>query len=342
MKTKKTIIISILLSFLVVSSVFSQTVDSVRAVVAVKGDGIYKILRENGYVAKDYYHKFVELNKTKIKEDDSLILGEIYYLPELDVVSNIPVIDSLKKNTNRFDGLMYSDTVFNNKLNGSIIYLISGHGGPDPGAVAIVDGNTLCEDEYAYDICLRMAVAVEENGGKVYMIISDPDDNIRDEKYLKVDYDEYCWPDLEIPRNHNLRLQQRADAVNTIYAENKSVIYQRVVEVHLDSRSANSNVDVFFYHFPGSSKGKATAEAFQKIFAEKYARYQPYRGYSGTVGERTLLVMKKVLPPAVLIELGNIQSEKDRKRFLDADNRQAIAKWLVEALILDYEAQIKK
>lgn len=342
MKTKKTIIISILLSFLVVSSVFSQTVDSVRAVVAVKGDGIYKILRENGYVAKDYYHKFVELNKTKIKEDDSLILGEIYYLPELDVVSNIPVIDSLKKNTIRFDGLMYSDTVFNNKLNGSIIYLISGHGGPDPGAVAIVDGNTLCEDEYAYDICLRMAVAVEENGGKVYMIISDPDDNIRDEKYLKVDYDEYCWPDLEIPRNHNLRLQQRADAVNTIYAENKSVIYQRVVEVHLDSRSANSNVDVFFYHFPGSSKGKATAEAFQKIFAEKYARYQPYRGYSGTVGERTLLVMKKVLPPAVLIELGNIQSEKDRKRFLDADNRQAIAKWLVEALILDYEAQIKK
>lgn len=339
---KKSIIIYVLLSLLSCGSVFSQTIDSLKTVVAIKGDGIYKILRDNGYVAKDYYHIFVELNKCKIKEDDSLILGETYFLPIVEVAKPVSILDTVIAPIDRSAGLIYADTVLSSSLNGTIIYLISGHGGPDPGAVAVVDGNTLCEDEYAYDICLRMAKAIEENGGKAYMIIGDPNDGIRDEKYLTLDYDEYCWPDIEIPRNHNLRLKQRADAVNDLYALNKSVAYQRVVEIHLDARSASSDVDVFFYHFPGSSNGKTTAEAFQKIFSDKYAKYQPNRGYSGTVGARTLLVMKKVLPPAVLIELGNIHSEKDRKRFLDSDNRQAIAKWLVEALILDYEAQIQE
>lgn len=338
MKMKKVIIISILIAVLSSINAFSQSSDSLKTVVAQKGDGIYKILRDNGYVAKDFYHKFVELNKDKIKEDDSLILGETYFLPAIEIAVPVVTEDTTKKPIIRPEGLMYADSVVSDKLKGTIIYLISGHGGPDPGAVAEVEGNTLCEDEYAYDICLRIAIGVEENGGKAYMIIDDPDDGLREEKYLKVDYDEFCWPDLEIPRDHNLRLKQRADAVNDIYAENKSVSYQRVIEIHLDSRATSSAVDVFFYYYPGSKKGKATAETFQKIFAEKYAKYQPNRGYNGTVGERTLMVMKKVLPPLVFIELGNIQNEKDRKRFLHPDNRQAIAKWIVEGLIENFEA----
>lgn len=316
----------------------AQSSDSLNFVVAQKGDGIYKILRDNGYVAKDFYHIFVELNKDKIKKDESLILGEKYFLPaklvDTVVVSEEIVTDTIRPNKD----LMYADSVIDDKLKGTIIYLISGHGGPDPGAVAEVNGNVLCEDEYAYDICRRVAIVVEEHGGKAFLIINDPDDGVRDEKFLKPDYDEYCWPDAEIPLNHNARLAQRADAVNNIYYENKSVAYQRVIEIHLDSRAINSTVDVFFYHFPGSKKGKNTAQCIQKVFAEKYAKYQPNRGYSGTVGERNLLVMRKVLPPEVLIELGNIQNEKDRKRFLDADNRQAIAKWITEGVIEDFNS----
>lgn len=333
--------IYILLTFIILISVWSemsaQTKDSVKTVVAQNGDGIYKILRRNGYEAKDYYNKFVELNRDKIKEDDSLILGETYILPVIEAPGQEVVNDSLHKIVRKNPDLLYADSVYSKELEGTIIYLISGHGGPDPGAVADVEGNTLCEDEYAYDICLRIAKGVEEHGGKAYMIIGDPDDGIRDDKYLKVDYDEYCWPDLEIPRDHNLRLKQRADAVNDIYAENKSVKYQRVIEIHLDSRGTSSAVDVFFYYFPGSKNGKATAEVLQKIFSEKYAKYQPNRGYAGTVGERSLLVMRKVLPPEVFLELGNIQNEKDRKRFLDSDNRKAISKWIVEGLVEDYE-----
>jgi N-acetylmuramoyl-L-alanine amidase len=339
MKFKIFIFLTLILSFCGIYDSYSQTQDSLKTVVAQKGDGIYKILRDNGYSAKDYYHKFVELNKEKIKEDDSIILGETYYLPKNETIIPTPEKDSIKLPVRKNPDLLYADSVMTQLLKGTIIYLISGHGGPDPGAVAEVEENTLCEDEYAYDICLRIARAVEEQGGKAYMIVDDPDDGIREDKYLKVDYDEYCWPDLEIPRDQNLRLKQRADAVNDIYEDNKTVEYQRVIEIHLDSRGTTSTVDVFFYYYPASAKGKATAEVLQKVFSEKYAKYQPNRGYTGTVGERSLLVMKKVLPPEVFLELGNIQNEKDRKRFLDPDNRQAIAKWIVEGLIEEYTAK---
>lgn len=311
--------------------------DSFKTVIAQKGDGIYKILRENGYPAKDYYNKFLELNKDKIKEYDNLILGETYLLPIFESVMPEDENNTLADSLNRNPDLMYADTVCDDILKGAVIYLISGHGGPDPGAVAVVEGNTLCEDEYAYDICLRIAICVEEHGGKAYMIIDDPNDGLRDDKYLKVDYDEYCWPDLEIPRDQNLRLKQRADAVNNLYEKMDSVNYQRVVEIHLDSRHSASTVDVFFYYFPGSKKGKLTAESIQNVFVEKYAKYQPNRGYTGTVGERSLLVMKKVLPPEVFMEIANIQNENDRKRVLDAENRQAIAKWITEGLINDFD-----
>lgn len=316
---------------------FAQEKDSLKTVVAQKGDGIYKILRESGYIAKDYYHAFKDLNINKIKDEDQLILGETYFLPMIKTDSMPQVLDSISSTLISKD-INFADSILSDKLSGAIIYLISGHGGPDPGAVATVNGIMISEDEYAYDICLRMAKGIEENGGKVYMIINDPDDGIRDDKYLKIDYDEYCYPDLEIPREQNARLKQRADAVNDLYELNKSTNYQRVVEIHLDSRSIGSSIDAFFYYFPGSKKGKQTAVTFQKIFEEKYTKYQPNRGYHGNVSERSLLVMKKVLPPLVFIELGNIQNEKDRKRFLEWSNRQAIANWLVEGLILDYNS----
>ena len=44
----------------------SQSRDSLKTVVAQKGEGIYKILRDNGYPPEKYYNKFLDLNKEKI------------------------------------------------------------------------------------------------------------------------------------------------------------------------------------------------------------------------------------------------------------------------------------
>ncbi len=342
MKLRKKILFVAIVVLVFAKLGLSQNADSLRVVVAQKGDGIYKILRENGFLPSEYYNEFLELNQDKIKEDDSLIRGETYYLPYIVVLDSInnelfPLNDTLPLIDTSFNELQFADTIIDGILNGAVFYLVSGHGGPDPGAVTEIEGQTVSEDEYAYDITLRIARSIEEHGGLVYMIINDPNDSIREEKYLKIDYDEYCYPDLEIPRNQYDRLKQRADAVNDLYAIHKDSSYNRVIVIHVDSRAIGAKVDVFFYFYPGSKVGKATAEALQGVFAAKYEEHQPNRGYEGTVTSRNLMVIRKSIPPAIFIELGNIQNDRDRKRFFSPSNRQALAKWITEGLIKDYE-----
>ena len=54
-------------------------------------------------------------------------------------------------------GKKYQNTpLVSSKLKGKVFYLVSGHGGPDSGARGKRSGRTLCEDEYAYDVSLRL------------------------------------------------------------------------------------------------------------------------------------------------------------------------------------------
>jgi N-acetylmuramoyl-L-alanine amidase len=67
-------------------------------------------------------------------------------------------------------------------------------------------------------------------------------------------------------------------------------------------------------------------------------KYQPNRIYTGTFEDRSnLYLVKKTHPAMTYIEIGNIRSKKDQRRILDPDNRQALAKWIAEGAMLDYE-----
>ena len=224
--------------------------------------------------------------------------------------------------------------IVSNKLKGRIYYLVSGHGGPDPGAVGKRGGHSLCEYEYAYDITLRLARQLTEKGATVYMIVRDENDGIRDQAYLKCDKDEVCFPSLKIPINQKKRLKQRVKAVNKLYNKHKKrgVKYQRVVIIHVDSRRSKDRVDMFFYYNKRSKVGKKLANGMYDIVKEKYAKYQKGRGYKGTVKPRNLHMLRETKPIGVYVELGNIQNDKDQKRFTVVDNRDAIAKWFTEAL----------
>ena len=39
------------------------------------------------------------------------------------------------------------------------------------------------------------------------------------------------------------------------------------------------------------------------------------------------------------IEIGNIRNKKDQKRILEPDNRQALAKWISEGVLQDFEKE---
>ncbi len=220
------------------------------------------------------------------------------------------------------------------KLKGKVYYISSGHGGPDPGAVAKVGNQTICEDEYAYDVSLRLARNLIEQGAKVYIIVQDENDGIRNEDILLCDNDEKMLGKETIPINQLARLKQRTDAINDIYAgyARKGIKEQILVCIHVDSRSEHQRQDVFFYHFEHSKSGKKLALNVQKVFEEKYARYRATGGYEGTVSTRNLYMLRKPFPTTLYVELANIKNAFDRKRILPATNRQALANWLFEGL----------
>jgi len=224
--------------------------------------------------------------------------------------------------------------VFDELLKDRVYYLISGHGGPDPGAIGKYAGKDISEDEYAYDVTLRLARNLISHGAIVYVIIRDPNDGIRDSEVLEIDNDEVCNPSEVIPLNQMARLKQRTEAVNKLYHENKKKGYeQRTIVIHVDSRRVGKKIDLFFYHFPGSQSSEKLANIMLNTVKEKYAEHQKNREYSGIVKDRNLYVIREILTPLVYIELGNITNDFDQKRLVLENNRQALANWFSEGLI---------
>ncbi|MBV6645822.1 MAG: N-acetylmuramoyl-L-alanine amidase [Cyclobacteriaceae bacterium] len=230
--------------------------------------------------------------------------------------------------------------IVDHSLQGAIFYLVAGHGGPDPGAVGKHPLGSLCEDEYAYDVTLRLARWLIERDALVYFVIRDNDDGIRDGRYLPCDKDEYAYTRGPIPRNQIARLRQRTNIVNELYKKHRGSKYQRMVAIHVDSRSTNENVDVFFYHHGNSKRGKRLATDMLNTFDKNYKEFQPNRTYRGSVKPRSgLYIMKNTNPAAVFIELGNIVNHRDQKRILVTENRQALAKWIGEGLVKNYKGK---
>ena len=222
-----------------------------------------------------------------------------------------------------------------NALRGRVYYIVSGHGGPDPGAIGKQAGHNLCEDEYAYDVALRLVRKLVEHGATAYMIVRDPNDGIRDKKYLKCDYDEVVWGNQKIYRQQKPRLFQRSNAINELYEKHRKqgVAYQRAIMIHVDSRSKKQQTDLFFYHSPGNAESKSFANDLYKTMESKYKRYRADGKYHGTVTARDLHMLREVKPTSAYIELGNIRNSFDQKRVVYASNREALAKWICESLM---------
>ena len=160
--------------------------------------------------------------------------------------------------------------LIDHELNNAVFYLVSGHGGPDTGAIGKEGDHLLYEDEYAYDVTLRLGRRLMEHGARVYFIIRDPQSEISDERYLPGNKDERCYPNDPIPLNQRKRLQQRASAVNTLYRQDPDTRYKRCIVVHVDSRSRNQKIDIFFYHHSKSRAGKQLADQMRDTIQEMY------------------------------------------------------------------------
>ncbi len=220
------------------------------------------------------------------------------------------------------------------RLQGKVFYIVSGHGGPDPGAVGKKGNFVLCEDEYAYDVALRLTRNLIAQGATAYMITRDPDDGIRDKKFLGCDNDELIWGNDRILRAQKPRLIQRSNAINALYEKHRKqgVTNQTAIIIHVDSRSRREQTDLFFYYQKDSARSKQIAENLQETMRRKYKKYQRNRHYHGSVTFRDLHMLRELLPASVYIELGNIRHPFDQQRIILKQNRQALADWLTDGL----------
>ena len=353
-KTTKTYTFDILIYFFLflLATIDSTAQDTTNVTFTAKnGDNVYKILQQNGLTEIGCFEKFIELNASNLGKNNTLIIGRKYILPSLSSLSpdTIKIIQPESKITQPAPtpAKMVTEPLFGKKLEhveiidqqlrGAVFYLVSGHGGPDPGAMGKIGTNILCEDEYAYDVTLRFGREILKHGAKVYFIVRDPDDGIRDELFLKNSKDEVCYPDKAIPLNQVERLKQRVEAINTLNRNETPGSYKRCIEIHIDARATKKNIDIFFYHNAGSKFGERLATTMRNSIERKYQLRQPGRGYSGDVSTRNLYMLAKTIPTAVFIELGNIHHARDQQRLIFENNRQAIARWLCDGVIEDFQ-----
>jgi N-acetylmuramoyl-L-alanine amidase len=272
-----------------------------------------------------------DINSTPIKRQEERIEN---------IKDNVTTKSSKKRGVQPLFGEKYKNyEIIDHVLTGACFFLVSGHGGPDPGAIAKVDGHSLHEDEYAYDIILRLARNLLQHGATVHIIIQDSKDGIRDGKYLNNSKQETCMGKT-IPLSQVARLKQESDEINRLSYKAKEK-YQRAIFIHLDSRSKKKQLDVFFY-YQDSKENKhrslQLANTMQQTFRSLYNKHQPDRGFSGTVSTRPLYVMRNTTPVSIFVELANMQNVNDQRRYVLDNNRQALANWLCTGFIKNYQS----
>ena len=141
-------------------------------------------------------------------------IDDIVHADNTKIETLSPVLKRVSNTKIKFDlfGKKYAEVnIETDELAGQAFYIVPGHGGPDPGAVAKnVNGKfDVCEDEYAYDVSLRLAKNLLEKGAEVFVIIQDKNDGIRDEEFLDGDTDEVCMGGQEIPINQKKEIASR-------------------------------------------------------------------------------------------------------------------------------------
>lgn len=333
-------LIATLLAFLcLVPDVAAQTAKP------IKGEGIWGILRRNGIAPNSaLVREFKALNADQLRGGDQLVSGVAYRLPggtaapatteQAASTASKPAAPQARRYP--IFGPDYEMVVRqSNRLSGHVYYIVAGHGGPDPGSQGRLNGRAMPEDEIAYDTSLRLARRLVEEGGKVYVIVRDPDDGIRDSEYLPPDRDEFFYGDVRMSSNYVRRLRQRRDVINTLYDRNRSTARsQQVISVHVDALAGRNqpSIDVHFAY--SSPQGRSLGRVLQAEMRNQYQAHQPGRGYKGKLIRRDqLMILNQTKPTAVLVELGNIRHTGDQIRLTKPGNRQALAEWIADGLV---------
>ncbi len=298
---------------------------------------------DQAFSIQQYNEAMLEANmREKSFKEDKILWVPYHQLhcPEADLDIPPPVIVNPEENKagERIFPIFGDDYSYtplqSSRLKGKVFYVSSGHGGVDPGAMTTRGGRSICEDEYAYDVSLRLCRHLIANGATTYMVVRDDNDGIRTGEYLECDKDEKLWGGVRMVWQQKARLFQRSNIINELYEKHRlqGVKEQLLIEIHIDSRSRSERTDVFFYHHSSSDDGLALAKQLHETLKAKYKQYRAGGQYHGTVSARDLHMLRECKPTSVYVELANIRNYSDQQRIVYESNRQLLANWLFEGI----------
>jgi len=222
-------------------------------------------------------------------------------------------------------------------LHGWVVVLDPGHGGMDPGASGIFQGKRVVEDEYVFDVALRVRRMIQARGGLAIMTTTDRVGERSWEPFI-------VFPDMRterfttdgtVVRAGTAGLRRRLRLGNSIkqkYPRHR----QAWISIHFDVRGRGGDDGV---RIIAADTELQIAKSLERSFGNaKRLRDDDPVVESGDRdhGIRRLFILsgENRIKEKVLIELGNFKNESDVWRIRNHVVREAYAKAITEALVV--------
>ncbi|AAX17127.1 autolysin [Borrelia hermsii DAH] len=245
-----------------------------------------------------------------------------------------------------FESLVRSRPIKNSNLKNKLIIIDPGHGGLDPGAIVKArDGLNneifVVEDEYVYDIALRLYVYLKEYGANVELTILSPDHLIRDSVSANntfVNVKNEVYNDYDLNKTDTVDswingtqegLKKRLAVVKKFVNKYKNVKAKDILYISLHSdNSVGAPRCMGFYYQSEDGKGFDThSKSVIEKMTEGFKR-APY-----IKGQNLYVLKHNVVKTKLLVEVRNLAFDEEAWAIRASKLRDQDSRILADAIL---------